>query len=53
MNRKQFRKIMIRIGWPISYTQANEAFLEARGIDLEQSTAFDFDALVNWIIELS
>ena len=44
---------MIKLGYPISYTQANEAFIEARGIDLENSQTFDFDALVNWIADLS
>lgn len=51
MNRKQFRKIMNKIGYPISYTKTNEAFIEARGIELEQSETFDFDALALWVID--
>ena len=51
MDRKQFRKILNKLGYPISYTQANEAFIEARGEQLEEEQHFDFDKLAQWVLE--
>lgn len=35
----------------ISYLQATEAILFARGKDLENSETFDFDRLIRWFYE--
>ena len=51
VDRKLFRKIMNRSGYPFSYTQITEAFLVAYGDSKFHKTKFDINALADWVYQ--
>ena len=49
MNRKQFIELMKVFRYKITYTQATEAFLEYKHMDIESDSKGDLDKLIEWI----
>ena len=49
MDRKQFIELMKVFGYKITYTQATEAFLEYKHMDIESNSKGDLNKLIEWI----
>jgi len=51
LTRESLIKIVKHLGLIMSYGQATEVILYCRGPDLEHSTYFDMDRLVEWFVK--